>query len=119
MSKLFTVLVAGGRGFSGMARVYRELDGIHKNSPISRIVTGGTSGADLLAGKWARHNAVTLVQVFPDWLVYGKAAGPIRNKEMFDEYPPDLVVVFPGGAGAADCMSRARDLSVPVQEVLI
>ncbi|MEM9912925.1 MAG: hypothetical protein AAF922_19365 [Pseudomonadota bacterium] len=44
----------------------------------------------------------------------GRAAGPIRNKEMLDEGCPDLVVAFPGGRGTANMVKQAQAAGVEV-----
>lgn len=57
-----------------------------------------------------------------DWSRHGKAAGPIRNREMLTEFRPDedyvrhvdLLIAFPGNAGTADCVRQARELGIPV-----
>ena len=44
-------------------------------------------------------------------------AGHIRNQQMIDEGKPDLVVAFPGGAGTADMIRRAKKHNLKVIEV--
>lgn len=53
----------------------------------------------------------------PMQMLRGKAAGPIRNQHMIDTAKPDLVVSFPGGAGTADMVRRAKAAGVRVIEV--
>ena len=48
------------------------------------------------------------------WAELGRRAGPIRNQEMLDLWVPDGVVAFPGGAGTADMVARARAACVTV-----
>lgn len=50
----------------------------------------------------------------PSWKDHGKAAGPIRNQLMLDDFKPDLVVAFPGGKGTADMVKKAQDAGVTV-----
>ena len=51
---------------------------------IDLIITGGASGVDTFGYKWAKRNNIKTQVVYPDWKQYGKAAGPIRNKQMVD-----------------------------------
>ncbi len=48
------------------------------------------------------------------WETYGKAAGPIRNREMLLNLPA-LVVAFPGGKGTADMVRQAERAGIPVR----
>jgi hypothetical protein len=58
------------------------------------------------------------VECFPaEWDKRGRIAGPVRNALMLDVGKPDLVVVFPGGRGTADCVRQARAAGVQVIEV--
>ena len=58
------------------------------------------------------------VSIYPaDWDKHGKAAGPIRNKQMIDEGKPDLVIAFPGGRGTAGAVRLAKFAGVTVRVV--
>lgn len=112
-----TVLVCGGRDYDDEARLFSILDVAHAANPIKLLVHGGASGADDLAGRWARHAGVPWKGYPAYWRSEGKAAGPKRNQRMLDEAQPDLVIAFPGGAGTADMIKRAEAAYVPVVRV--
>lgn len=81
------------------------------------IIHGDATGADTLGGLAAQWFGWKC-EVYPaDWEKHGKAAGPIRNKQMLDEGKPDLVVAFPGGKGTANMVKQAREAGVEVYEV--
>lgn len=101
------VLVAGGRKYADMDRLREVLGHIHGQVGITNIIHGGATGADTLAGVWARENRVSVVMFPADWDRFGKAAGPIRNRKMLDVGQPDLVVLFPGGTGTANMEQQA------------
>lgn len=102
------VLVCGGRDFADADLLEEVLDGVHDGEEkISLVVHGGCSGADTLAGKWAKRRGVKCVEVKAHWFIYGRRAGPIRNQKMLDEYKPDCVFAFPGGGGTQDMIDRA------------
>lgn len=106
------VLVCGGRDFCDrhlVDRVLGELD-------IAVLISGGALGADSLAEDWARRNEVTRVIMPAKWKLHGKAAGPIRNRNMI-KLMPDLVVAFPGGSGTRDMIKVAKERNIPVQIV--
>lgn len=111
------VLVCGGRDFANEAYIWRSLDRLHAEKPITALMQGGARGVDTIAGAWARTKPE--IQRFvcrADWEKHGKAAGPKRNARML-EWEPDLVVAFPGGRGTADMVRRAEAAGVPVKRV--
>lgn len=71
----------------------------------------------MIATAWATDHGVAVICCPADWRWHGKAAGPIRNKQMLDQHSPDLVIAFPGGRGAANMVALARAAGVPVAEV--
>lgn len=111
------VAVTGGRGYADKAAVWRELDAL---APHLLLVGDCPTGADRYALEWAEclnpdHGC--LPQIFcADWAKHGKAAGPIRNREMLAA-KPDMLLAFPGGRGTADCVRQARQLGVAVVSV--
>ena len=107
------VLVCGGRNFANSYLVLKVLDAL---SP-TEICHGGASGADSRAGAWAESKNVPC-RVFPaDWKSHGRGAGPRRNQQMLEEFKPDFVVAFEGGAGTADMVKRATSHFFTVLEV--
>lgn len=110
-------LVCGGRHYRGPAQVHTALDRIHAKRAIAVLMEGGATGVDRYAFEWACANQpITCERWAADWRKYGRAAGPIRNQQMLDEGKPDVVIAFPGGAGTADMVRRARAAGVEVIE---
>lgn len=61
---------------------------------VTECVHGGCRGVDQTAGKFFKGYCP--IKVFKaDWLQYGKAAGPIRNRRMA-EYADALVAIWDG-----------------------
>jgi YspA, cpYpsA-related SLOG family len=117
METKMRVLVTGGRNYSDRSAVDRVLDSIHMERGISVLIHGGAAGADELASEWAYDSGI-VESAFPaNWDKHGRAAGPIRNKQMLVEGKPDLVVAFPGGKGTQNMVRQARDSGVEVYEV--
>ena len=107
------VIVCGGRDYSDE----RTIDTVMRALSMPTIVVHGDArGADRLAGHVARNLGLTVENHPADWKAHGKAAGPIRNQAMLDA-GADLVIAFPGGAGTADMVGRARSAGVPVLHV--
>lgn len=82
----------------------------------------GTVSADAIVDKVARRLGIT-VRCYPaDWQKHGRAAGPIRNRNMLLKEMPDVVVAFPepNGKGTQDCIRQSlelnRDVVVDLEE---
>lgn len=123
--QILRVLVCGGRDYSDRGKVYRELNKLcGEVNPLGTvdlvIIHGASRGADSIADDWAVANRCQVLP-FPvnkdDWYKYGKAAGPIRNKQMLVEGKPDVVLAFPGGNGTADMIEQARKVGIRIIEV--
>lgn len=104
-------IVTGGRSFVH-AHTESVLDHFLPGSGHT-IVQGGAGGADRTARQWAKSRGHVVRTFQADWSRNGKIAGPMRNQEMIDG-GADLVIAFPGGAGTADCVNRARSARLPV-----
>ena len=111
------IVVTGGRNWRDRGFVFSRLSIINHVTPITRLATGGATGADLFAEQWASVNGVECVKYDAEWKKNGRSAGPIRNRSMLETERPDLVVAFPGGRGTADCVRRAKAMGFKVTEV--
>jgi len=107
------VLVCGGRNYTNYKSLSAALNGLH----IDVLIHGAAAGADSLADRWARMNGVQREAYPADWDTHGKAAGPIRNKQMLVEGKPDFVVAFPGGTGTANMVKQAEAAGIRVLRV--
>lgn len=84
---------------------------------VSVVIHGAASGADQMASHWARVNHIKEIACPANWKEHGKAAGPIRNQQMLDNYKPHLVIAFPGGRGTADTIRRATQANIPCIQI--
>jgi hypothetical protein len=95
------------------------LDSVNAERRFSLVIHGGATGADRLAGEWARSRGIEVL-VFrvssEEWKSIGKKAGPLRNARMISEGHPDLAIGFPGSDGTADMLRRVRDHHIPLIE---
>lgn len=118
--KLKRVLVTGSRDMqkadyelvaATLERVRQRLGGRFV------LIHGAAPGADSLAAEWALINRIPAWGFPADWDAHNRAAGPIRNREMFENAEPDYGVAFPGGPGTADMVSVLEEAGVPVWRV--
>jgi hypothetical protein len=110
-------LVCGGRDWRDTSTIYSALDGAREALRITEIIHGGAPGVDTLAGRWAKDREVPCTVYPANWLVDGKAAGPIRNQRMLDEGKPTMVLAFAGGKGTDDMVKRAITAGVEVYQL--
>ena len=110
------ILVCGGRNFTDQCMVDSVLDWSSIRGDI-RIINGGAKGADACATRYAKENNHLYKEYKADWAVNGRAAGPLRNREMLREEDISLVIAFPGGKGTADMIRQARAKGIEVLEI--
>lgn len=108
------IIVCGGRDYADKEHVWRVLSDLDDVEGITSIAHGGATGADSEAALWAKYNRKPAQAFRARWKEEGKAAGPLRNQRMLDQFQPDAVVAFPGGRGTADMVRRAIENGVRV-----
>lgn len=109
------VLVCGGRNFNDKQFIFTCLDNYNLIWEIETILNGGATGADMWSSHWAKQNNIPVIEMPAEWKKYGRKAGPLRNQKMLDEYHPELVIVFEGGKGTKDMITRALDAKLFVE----
>ena len=111
------IIVAGCRDFKGYAMLKKSLDALIVDP--CEIVSGGASGVDTLAVIYASYRKFESKVFKADWDKHGKAAGPIRNREMA-EYADELIAFWDGKSrGTKNMIETMRGLNKPVKVVLI
>lgn len=106
------ILICGDRNWGSKFIIKKYLESF---SP-DLVIEGGCKGADRLAAEAANELGIPVKPMPAKWGLYGKAAGPIRNREMLDE-KPDLVLAFhfdiAGSSGTADTLFEADNRGIP------
>jgi len=100
------ILITGGRTYQNKEKVFRILNEYKEADHIGliTIIHGGAAGADSLANEWGKENNMPIEVYKAEWDLYGKAAGPIRNKLMASKNI-DFAIAFPGGKGTRNMIS--------------
>lgn len=101
------VLVCGGRDWDDELAVETVLNHLHLLFNISVVIHGAAAGADLMGMQWANRHGVKHAPFPANWKLHKLSAGPKRNRKMFKEGNPDLIVAFPGGTGTQDMVKVA------------
>jgi len=111
------VAVIGSRIFEGSNLIAHYLDReLTKYSELS-IISGGASGVDTIAKQYAFERKIDYVELKADWRSYGRAAGPIRNKQVVEM--ADTIYAFWDGKskGTWGVIQFARKLGKPCQVI--
>lgn len=123
-------LVCGGRYFDQPEMLFDALNmEAEARGKPNMIIEGGCRSyvarngieaclsADWYACQWAAVHELTCVTEPAKWKSQGKAAGPIRNQRMLDNWLPTLLIAAPGGKGTADMLKRAQAAGVETMQL--
>lgn len=80
---------------------------------VTEVVSGMAAGADTLGGKWAFDRGIPIAKFPASWKEHGKAAGPIRNKEMAMYANALIVFIWPGSRGSQNMLETMERLKKP------
>ena len=105
------VIIAGSRDFKDYAFLKKMVDKLYLNGDIE-IVSGGAQGADSLGERYAKEKGYTIKRFPANWELYGKSAGPIRNRQM--AVYADHLIAFPVGVskGTSSMINEAGKLGL-------
>jgi hypothetical protein len=105
------LLVCGSRSFSDYETLSYAIDAI----PATEIIHGGAFGADSLAHRYAEQRKIPVTVIKPDWDRYGKAAGPMRNRQMVDMCDQVLAFWDAKSRGTKSTIEYARKIGKPLK----
>lgn len=106
------VLICGSRDYTNEAAIESVLFDLPAGTTV---VHGAARGVDEIAGRLAENLGFPVEPHPADWEKWGKAAGPIRNREML-ETGVDRVIAFWDGRspGTKHMIDAAKAAGVPV-----
>lgn len=88
--------IVGSRTFNDFVLLEQKIIQLYHVQDISCIVSGGANGADKLGEQFAKKYKISLSVHKPQWDIYGKRAGFVRNKEIVDQ--SDEIIAFWDGS---------------------
>ena len=108
------IIVCGSRSFQDYSLLQAALDTYNDVS----LIEGGAAGADTMALEYALWRGWDWQEYPADWGRYGRAAGPIRNRQMLVEGKPDLVLAFfavpyEQSKGTRNMVEQAKEVGIP------
>ena len=124
-SHSLVIAAGGGRDLAWpQQRVAAELLARSGGRLVHLLLHGGARGADAAIGRAAQQLGWSALVMPAQWQLHGRAAGPIRNRELLEQavaravihcspgcLTSVLVVAFPGGAGTASLVQQARRMA--------
>lgn len=112
----YKVLVCGGRDYRDRDRIYQVLDAyLSRIGPDMLLINGGAPGADTIAREWAVDRRVDHLTLYAKWDLFGRSAGPIRNRAMAKKKPKRILAFHPDLAkskGTRDMIKVAQKLGI-------
>ena len=107
-------IIAGCRDYHDYDHVRSKIDHFRQTNQVTEIVSGNSSGVDVIGERYARENDIPLTLFPADWIKHGRSAGPIRNKQMAD-YADQLLAVWDGKSkGTKNMIETMNKLKKPV-----
>lgn len=91
---MLKVVIAGYRNFDNYDVLKKYVDTClaEFGAQEIRIISGHCKGVDLMGERYAKEKGHSL-EIYPaEWKKYGRAAGPIRNKQMAEN--TDILIAF-------------------------
>lgn len=85
----------------------------------SRVLSGRAKGIDTLGEIWARENDVEVEPYPADWNLHGKAAGPIRNRQMAENADALLLIRKRDSRGSLSMLNEANRLGILVIDIVV
>ena len=124
-SRSLVIAAGGGRDLAWpQQRIAAELLARSGGRLVHLLLHGGARGADAAIGRAAQQLGWSALVMPAQWQLHGRAAGPIRNRELLEQAVAKaeahtspaslasvLVVAFPGGPGTASLVREARRMA--------
>lgn len=113
-------IIAGSRHIRDVSVVFDAADSC--GWEITEIVSGGAMGVDKAGEIYAYSRPgkhIPLVRFNAPWHLYGRVAGPMRNKQMA-EYADALILVWDGKSpGSKSMKAEALARGLRIHEVIV
>jgi hypothetical protein len=112
------ILICGDRNWDDYNKIKTKFTEFNSCNDV--IIVGGATGADSIAEDIAIIEGFEVIVKPADWIKYGRAAGPIRNKAMLD-LKPDKVIAFhsdiENSKGTKNCVDQAKERGIQVEVI--
>lgn len=115
------LIIAGGRDLNvSIENIEQVINEFNLNPTI--VISGKARGIDACGENWANYKNIPIDPYAiskEEWNKIGKAAGPLRNKQMA-EYGDTLLLIWDGKSkGSKNMKEEMQKLNKPIYEVII
>lgn len=115
------VCVAGSREFRDASKLREVMAKVHDRIVSAgytpKYIGGGAEGADKLGKEWAVQHGFDYTEFPANWKEHGRAAGPIRNRQMA-AVAQELIAFWDGKSpGTGHMIASAKRHGIPVQVI--
>ena len=110
------VAVVGSRSLGG--RCYEVLEE-HVPAGASEIISGGASGADSLAERYALEHELPMTVIRPDYKTYDRQAPLIRNSQIVAESDFTLILWDGASRGSLNVIMTCIRTNKPFKVILV
>lgn len=107
------LLVTGDRNWTRYGEILRALRVLEPQF----CILGDARGADSLARTACEELEIPYRVHKADWLQFGRAAGPLRNRAMLDDNPTHVIYFHDDlstSRGTKNCVDQARKRHLPI-----
>ena len=115
--------IVGYRYFTNYSLFQQHLQKIQKIYPLEKwtaIISGGASGVDTLAKKYANQNNIDFIEYPANWKKYGTPyAAYRRNQKIVDKSDVIIAFVHPKSRGTWDTINRAKQKSLKNEDTIV
>lgn len=108
------VIIAGSRQIDDYDYVLDAVLSSPFAANITCVISGTAQGVDRLGEAWAKENELDVERYPAKWKTHGKAAGPIRNREMAAIADAAIVVWDGVSTGSKNMIDTMQKLGKPV-----
>lgn len=104
------VIIAGDRNIDNMDIVKSAI--VKSRFHITEVVCGMCRGVDILGRQWAIENNIPVKEFPANWSKFGRAAGPIRNREMAEYADALIAILMPNSVGTKNMIQTAAKVGL-------
>jgi hypothetical protein len=110
--------IVGSRSFTDFDLFKSKIDEFIFQNVINKkdiiIISGGAKGTDSLAKRYAIENDIEIIEYLPDWNLYGKSAGMVRNMDIVKNCDKLIAFSCNNSKGTEHSIQEARKLNKDV-----
>ena len=100
--------IVGSRDYNDYNTFCTIVDNYLDGRKPQKIISGGCTGVDTLAERYAKDHGIQIQVFSADWKTHGRAAGPLRNTQIVNEITDLLALPTSKSVGTHDTIIKAK-----------